>query len=50
MQIALAISLPAYENLIMYTCYPFDELGLTSKRFFVYAKLVSGTQIDKEGN
>ena len=39
-----------YENLIMYTCYPFDELGLTSKRFFVYAKLVSGTQIDKEGN
>lgn len=39
-----------YENLIMYTCYPFDELGLTSKRFFVYAKLVSGTQIDKGGN
>lgn len=35
-----------YENLIMYTCYPFDELGLTSQRFFVYAKLVSGTAID----
>ena len=36
-----------YENLIMYTCYPFDELGLTDKRFFVYAKYVSGPQIDK---
>lgn len=36
-----------YENLIMYTCYPFDELGLTEKRFFVYAEYVSGPQIDK---
>lgn len=36
-----------YENLIMYTCYPFDELGLTSDRFFVYAKLISGPTIDK---
>lgn len=39
------------ENLIMYTCYPFDELGLTSNRFFVYAKFVSGpiiTDGDKE--
>lgn len=36
-----------YENLIMYTCYPFDELGLTPDRFFVYAKLVSGPEIDK---
>ncbi len=35
-----------YENLVMYTCYPFDELGLTTKRFFVYAKYVSGPQID----
>jgi sortase A len=31
----------------MYTCYPFDELGLTDQRFFVYAKYVSGPQIDK---
>ena len=31
----------------MYTCYPFDELGLTDYRFFVYAELVSGTPIDK---
>ncbi|MEE0859132.1 MAG: class D sortase [Acutalibacteraceae bacterium] len=37
-----------YENLIMYTCYPFDELGLTPKRCFVYAKYVSGPVIDKE--
>lgn len=36
-----------YENLIMYTCYPFDELGFTSDRYFVYAKPVSGPEIDK---
>jgi sortase A len=35
------------ENLVMYTCYPFDELGLTSYRYFVYAKYVSGPVIDK---
>lgn len=39
-----------YENLIMYTCYPFDALGLTTQRYFVYAKLVSGTPIDNEAN
>lgn len=33
------------ENLILYTCYPFDELGLTEKRFFVYAEKISGPQI-----
>lgn len=37
-----------YENLIMYTCYPFDEIGLTEKRFFVYADYVSGPIINKE--
>ncbi len=36
------------ENLVMYTCYPFDALGLTNKRFFVYAKYISGPQINKE--
>lgn len=36
-----------YENLIMYTCYPFDELGLTNFRYFVYAEYVSGPKIDK---
>lgn len=35
------------ENLVLYTCYPFDELGLTQNRFFVYAKYVSGPHIDK---
>ena len=37
-----------HENLILYTCYPFDELGLTPNRFFVYAKFVSGPVIDKK--
>lgn len=32
------------ENLILYTCYPFDELRLTPLRYFVYAKYVSGPQ------
>ncbi len=33
------------ENLVMYTCYPFDQRGLTSKRYFVYTKLVSGPRV-----
>ena len=33
------------ENLILYTCYPFDELGLTEYRCFVYADKVSGPEI-----
>lgn len=37
-----------HENLVLYTCYPFDELGLTPNRYFVYAKLVSGPMIDKK--
>lgn len=38
------------ENLIMYTCYPFDALGFTSDRYFVYAKYVSGpVLVDGEG-
>ena len=36
-----------HENLVMYTCYPFDEIGLTSKRYFVYADLVEGMPIEK---
>ncbi len=35
------------ENLIMYTCYPFNELNLTPYRCFVYAKFISGPIIDK---
>lgn len=33
------------ETLILYTCYPFDTLGFTPQRFFVYADKVSGPQI-----
>ena len=36
------------ESLILYTCYPFDEIGLTTKRFFVYADFTSGVVIDKD--
>ena len=36
-----------HENLVMYTCYPFDEIGLTPNRYFVYANLVEGVPIDK---
>lgn len=35
------------ENLIMYTCYPFDALGFTPQRYFVYAEYVSGPMIDR---
>ena len=35
-----------YENLVLYTCYPFNALGLTHKRYFVSTKLVSGPLID----
>lgn len=34
------------ENLILYTCYPFDTLGLTPLRFFVYAEFVSGPKMN----
>ena len=30
------------EELVMYTCYPFDMLSSTDQRFFVYADKVSG--------
>lgn len=31
-----------HEQLVMYTCYPFDMLSSTPYRFFVYADLISG--------
>lgn len=31
-----------HEQLVLYTCYPFDMLAHTPKRFFVYCDLVSG--------
>lgn len=33
------------ENLVLYTCYPFETIGLTPQRFFVYAKYISGPKI-----
>ena len=33
------------EQCILYTCYPFNTLGLTPNRFFVYADKVSGPDI-----
>lgn len=33
------------ETLILYTCYPFDTLGLTPQRFFVYADKISGPAV-----
>lgn len=38
------------ENLILYTCYPFDALGFTPDRCFVYAEFLSGpVLVDGEG-
>lgn len=35
------------ENLILYTCYPFELMGFYQKRYFVYGEYVSGPMIDK---
>lgn len=35
------------KTMILYTCYPFDALGFTPNRYFVYAKYVSGPVLDK---
>ena len=35
----------AYDNLILYTCYPFGTLGFTAQRYFVYAELTSGPKV-----
>ena len=34
-----------YENLVLYTCYPYNMLGITPQRYFVYCKYVSGPKI-----
>lgn len=52
MNVALATDESTYdfsrkdENLILYTCYPFDMFGLTAERYFVYAEYLSGPVID----
>lgn len=33
------------ENLVLYTCYPFDMLGITPMRYFVYGKIISGPKV-----
>lgn len=33
------------DRLILYTCYPFDTLGLTRNRFFVYAEKIAGPTV-----
>lgn len=33
-----------HEQLVMYTCYPFDMLSHTPYRFFVYAERISGPE------
>ncbi len=33
------------ENIVLYTCYPFGTLGLTSERYFVYGEYVSGPKV-----
>ena len=33
------------ETLVLYTCYPFNALGLTANRYYVTAKLVSGPKV-----
>jgi len=34
------------ELLVMYTCYPFDVIGRTPYRLFVFAEKISGPEID----
>ena len=36
------------ENLILYTCYPFDALGFTPNRYFIYASYTSGPELDAD--
>ncbi len=33
------------DNLVLYTCYPFDSFTFTAQRFFVYAKYTSGPEV-----
>ena len=32
----------------MYTCYPFDALGFTQERYFVYASYTSGPVLEQD--
>lgn len=35
-----------YDNLVLYTCYPFYSIAFRSQRFFVCAELVSGPRVN----
>jgi sortase A len=35
------------ENIILYTCYPFNFIGAARERYFVYGTLLSGTPVDR---
>ncbi len=35
-----------YDNLVLYTCYPFHAVAFRAERYFVCAKMVSGPKID----
>jgi sortase A len=35
------------ENIIVYTCYPFNFIGAARERFFVYGRLITGTPVDR---
>ena len=37
------------DNLILYTCYPFNMLGFSKQRYFVYADYTSGPIVDIYG-
>ena len=56
MKVAEATDTTAYdlekekENLIMYTCYPFNTLGYTKDRYFIYGKLISGPTLEITAN
>ncbi len=51
MQVAEEDDTSAYDlettvpNMILYTCYPFGQVTVTSQRYFVYAEFVSGPEI-----
>ena len=35
-----------YDNLVLYTCYPFHAVAFRAERYFVCAKMISGPKID----
>jgi sortase A len=45
-EVAFELGESEIEMLIMYTCYPFDAIGLTPYRLFVYAEKISGPVVD----